>query len=119
MIADSVGTMGHRARDRRRAVPRFCRWSARVWAQFGHTLEAGRYLLEVRQRPRAIEVGFGRIVEPEIREPVLAGHRWNPVLLETRGRVWPGVDVHRTIRVLAQVHARGAIGDLLFVQDER
>src|SRR4030095_6709056 len=36
-----------------------------VWLQL-------RYLLEVRQLPGSIKVRFGRVVEAEVREPILA-----------------------------------------------
>src|SRR5678810_387646 len=86
----------------------------------GHQTDSvGLYLLEVGQRPGPIEVGLGRLVEPEIREPVLAGPRRDPVLLEASRRRGPRIDVHRTVLVLAQVHAGRAISDVLFIQDER
>ena len=65
---------------------------------------AALHLLEIRQGPRPIEVGLGRIVEPEIGEPVLTGHSRDPVLLESGRRLRPGIDVYRAVRVLAQVH---------------
>src|SRR4029077_10702549 len=52
----------------------------------------GLYLLEVRQRPGPIEVGLGRLVEAEIRKPVLAGHGRDPVLLEAGRRLRPAID---------------------------
>ena len=51
-------------------------------------------LLEVRQRPGPIEVGFGRLVESEIREPVLAGNGGDPILLEACRRLRRAKDVH-------------------------
>jgi hypothetical protein len=66
----------------------------------------GLDLLEVCQRPGPIEVGLCRLVEPEIREPVLAANRRNPILLEAGRHLRPAIDVHRAVLVLAQVHAR-------------
>src|ERR1700754_3177310 len=80
---------------------------------------ASLYPLEVRQWPGAIEIGFGRLVEPKIREPVFAGHNRNPVFLEPGRRFRSAVDIHRTVRVLAQAHTRRTVGALLRVQDQR
>src|SRR6185436_15029989 len=74
--------------------------------------------LKVRQWPRPIEVGPGRLVEPEIREPVPAWNGRDPVLLEAGQCGRPAIDVHRAIFVLAQVHARRTIGDPLVIQDQ-
>jgi hypothetical protein len=75
------------------------------------------HLLEVSQRPGTIEVRFGRLIEAEIREPVFAGDGRDPILLESRGRLRPAIDIHRAVLVLAQIHSRRAIGNLLLVQD--
>ena len=56
---------------------------------------------KVRQRPGPVEVGLGRLVEPEIRKPVFSRDRRNPVLLETGRRFWSAVDVNRIVSVLA------------------
>ena len=80
--------------------------------------DTGLHLLKVRQRPGPIEVSFSRLVEPEIRKPVFARNGRYPVLFKTGRRYGPATDVHRTVRVLAQVHARRAIGNLLLVQDQ-
>jgi hypothetical protein len=69
--------------------------------------------LKVRKRPGSIEVAIGRLVESKIRKPVFARDGWNPVVLEAGRRFRSAIDVHRAILVFAQVHARGAIGNLL------
>ena len=74
--------------------------------------------LKVRKRPGSIEVAIGRLVESEIRKPVFARDGWNPVVLEAGRRLRSAIDVHRAILVFAQVDARGAIGNLLFVQGQ-
>jgi hypothetical protein len=61
----------------------------------------GLDLLKVRQRPGTVEVGLGRLVEPEIRKPVLTGDRRNPILLEAGRRLRATIDVHRTVCILA------------------
>src|SRR4029453_13038014 len=50
--------------------------------------------LEVRQWPRPIEVGLGRLVEPEVCEPVPAWNGRDPILLEASRCGGPAIDVH-------------------------
>ena len=76
------------------------------------------YLLEVRQRPGPIEEGLCRLVEAEVREPVLPGDGRDPVLLEASRRLRPAIDIHRAVLVFLQIHARQAIGNFLIVQDQ-